>query len=82
MAIKIFDPEIMSTMIGKDNIIIRPKGNPPLRTYDTNVLTDLAGRVQYMKGSRIALQVYKNDLSKSGTKLISFLKKEYHLENE
>ena len=82
ITIKIFDPETMSTMIGKDNIIIRPKGNPPLRTYDRNLLTDLAGRVQYMKTTRIALQVYKHDLTKSGTKLISFLKKEYHLENE
>jgi hypothetical protein len=82
MIIKIFDPETMSTMIGKDNIIIRPKGNPPLRTYDTNLLTDLAGRVQYMKTTRIALKVFKNNLMQSGTKLISFLKKEYHLENE
>ncbi len=72
----------MSTMIGKDNIIIRPKGNPPLRTYDTNLLTDLAGRVQYMKTTRIALKVFKNNLMQSGTKLISFLKKKYHLENE
>jgi hypothetical protein len=79
-AIKIFDPETMSTTIGKDNIIIRPKGNPPLRTYDTNLLTDMAGRLQYMKTTRIALQVYKNDLTKSGNKLISFLKQEYHLE--
>ncbi|MEJ7823707.1 MAG: hypothetical protein WKF85_15395, partial [Chitinophagaceae bacterium] len=82
LTIKIFDPEIMATMIGKDNSISRPEGNPPLRTYDTNLLTDLAGRLQYMKTTRISLQVYKHDLTKSGTKLISFLKKGYHLENE
>ncbi len=79
MTIKIFDPETMSNMIGKDIIITRPKGNPPLRTYDTNLLRDLAGRVHYMKSSRLALLGYKNDLMQSGTKLISFLKKEYHL---
>jgi hypothetical protein len=82
MTIKIFDPETMSTMIGKDIIITRPKGNPPLRTYDKNLLTDLAGRVHFMKSSRLTLLGYKNDLLKSGNKLIAFLKKVYHLENE
>jgi hypothetical protein len=79
MAIKAFDPEVMATMIGKDNIITRPKGNPLLRTDDQNLLTDLAGWVQYMKTSRIALRTYKNDLMQSGTELISFLEQEYHL---
>ena len=72
LTIKIFDPEIMSTMIGKDIIITRPKGNPPLRIDDTSLLTDLAGRVHYMKSSRLALLGYKNDLMQSGAKLISF----------
>jgi hypothetical protein len=80
LAIKIFDPETMSSMLGKDGSITRPKANPPLRTYDTKLLTDLAGWVQYMKSSRMGLRVYKNDLMQSGTKLISFLKKEYDIE--
>ncbi len=79
LAIKIFDPETMSSMLGKDNSITKPNGNPSLRTYDTKLLTDLAGWIHYMKSSRMGLRVYKNDLMQSGTKLISFLKKEYHL---
>ncbi len=79
LTIKILNPETISTMISKDIIITRPKGNPPLRTYDKNLLTDLAGRVHFMKSSRLALLGYKKNLIKSGNKLIVFLKKEYHL---
>ncbi|MEO7263469.1 MAG: hypothetical protein ABIW38_01090 [Ferruginibacter sp.] len=78
-AVKIFDPVVFKNMSG--NIIIqRLNSHPKLLTYNTILLKEFAGKVQYLNGSRIRQSQLKNDIIKSALSLIIFIKKEYHLE--
>ena len=79
MAIHIFDPEVFNSMVSVEDSIIMPLNNPPLRTLDANLLTDIAGWVQYMKSSRTGLANEKANLKKIAEELIMQIKKEYHL---
>jgi hypothetical protein len=79
MAIHIFDPEVFNSMVSAEDSIIMPLNNPPLRTYDPDLLTDVAGWVQYMKSSRTGLATEKENLKKIAEKLIVLIKKDFHL---
>ena len=80
MAIRVFDPEVFNSMVNEqDNIIMPVTNNPPLRTSDPNLLTDIAGWVQYMKSSRTGLANQKADLKKIAEELITLIAQEFHL---
>ena len=78
MAIRIFDPEVFNSMVSAEDSIIMPLNNPPLRTYDPDLLTDIAGWVQYMKSSRTGLATEKENLKKIAAELIVLIKKYFH----
>jgi hypothetical protein len=77
-AVKIFDPVVFKNM-SASLIIQRLKNNPELLTTDHVLLTEFAGKVQYLNGSRIRQLNMKADIRKSALSLIELLKKEYHL---
>ncbi len=80
MAIRVFDPEVFNSMVSEqDNIIMPVKNNPPLRTSDPDLLTDIAGWAQYMKSSRTGLRTQKTELKKIAEELIALISKEFHL---
>ena len=79
MAISVFHPAIFDAVVGNDNVIKKPTGNPALLTYDRQVLLKMAGMVSYSKNSRLALANAEVEMKVAATELISLLKKEYNL---
>jgi hypothetical protein len=75
----IFDPYVFDKMLDDDNIIHKPAGNPPLRSYDASLHRDLAYRIHQLKGSNRILFTRLSQLHKKATGIIAFLEKEYHL---
>jgi hypothetical protein len=75
----IFNPYIFDKMLDDDNIIHKPVGNPPLRSYDASLHQDLAYRIHQLKGSNRILYTRLTQLHKKATVIIAFLQKEYHL---
>jgi len=77
-AVKIFDPIVFKNM-SRTLIVHRPNNNPKLLTTDHALLTEFAGKVQYLNGSRIRQLNMKEDIRKSALSLIELLKREYSL---
>ena len=80
IAIGVFHPVIFDGVVGNDNIVHRPDGNPALLTYDKQSLLRMAGIVSYSKNSRLALAKAELEMNEAAKELITLLKKEYHLE--
>ena len=78
LAVKIFDPIVFKNM-SRTLIVQRLNNNPKLLTTDRVLLTEFAGKVQYLNGSRIRQFNMKEDIRKSALSLIELLKKEYSL---
>jgi hypothetical protein len=76
---QIFDPYVFDKMLDDNNIIHKPAGNPPLRSYDASLHQDLAYRIHQLKGSNRILFTRLSQLHKKATGIIAFLEKEYHL---
>ncbi|MEJ8841763.1 hypothetical protein WG954_05160 [Lacibacter sp. H375] len=76
----IFDPYVFDKMLDDDNIIHKPAGNPPLRSYDASLHKDLAYRIHQLKGSNRILDTRLTQLREKAVRIIAFLQKEYHLE--
>jgi hypothetical protein len=77
-AVKIFDPIVFKNM-SRTLIVQRLNNNPKLLTTDHALLTEFAGKVQYLNGSRIRQFNMKEDIRKSALSLIELLKREYSL---
>ena len=77
-AVKIFDPVVFKNM-SRTLIVQRLNNSPKLLTTDHVLLTEFAGKVQYLNGSRIRQLNMKEDIRKSALSLIELLKKEYSL---
>ena len=75
----IFDPYVFDKMLDDNNIINKPAGNPPLRSYDAALHQDLAYRIHQLKGSNRILFTRVTLLSEKAARIIAFLQKEYHL---
>ncbi|MEJ8817269.1 hypothetical protein [Lacibacter sp. H407] len=76
----IFDPYVFDKMLDDNNIIHKPAGNPPLRSYDASLHKDLAYRIHQLKGSNRILDTRLTQLHAKAAGIISFLQKAYHLE--
>jgi hypothetical protein len=76
---QIFDPYVFDKMLDDNNIISKPSGNPPLRSYNASLHQDLAYRIHQLKGSNRILYTRLTQLYKKAAEIISFLQKEYHL---
>ena len=80
IAAKLLDPVILRRQEANKGIIERSNYNPALRTYDIEMLKDMAFHTVYMNGSRRSKLLLFEKLKKSAEKLNDYLKKEYHLE--
>lgn len=76
---KVFDPEILIRQETNRGEIIRSNYNPSLRTYDSELLKELAFHAVQMNGSRRSkLQLFEK-LKVSAENLDKYLNKEYKL---
>jgi hypothetical protein len=76
---KLFDGNVLETMI-QGMEIIRPTGNPPLRSTDKNLILDLTYFLHQYKTSSIVIIARMQTLKQSATEAMQFLQKEYHLQ--
>ena len=80
MAGKILDPVILRRQETENGIIVRSDNNPSLRTYDSEILKELAFHTLHMNGSRRSKLLLFEKLKKSAEDLNEYLIKEYHLD--
>jgi hypothetical protein len=75
---KLFDGQVLETMIhGME--IIRPAGNPPLRTTDKNIISDLTYFLHQYKSTSVVVIVRLQTVKKKAIETLQFLQREYHL---
>jgi len=79
VASKIFDPMIFRQNENADGIIIRGSNNPPLRTYDAELIKQLGIYIVYINGSRRSITRVLENIRKKGEALIIYLQDRYHL---
>ncbi|RXK60816.1 hypothetical protein ESA94_10165 [Lacibacter luteus] len=79
LVLRIFNPYVFDKMLDDDNIIHKPAGNPPLRSYDASLHQDLAYRFHQLKGSNRILFTRLTLLHQKASAIITFLQNEYHL---
>ena len=75
---KIYDPFVFDAMVDSRGIH-RIENNPPLRSYDPELLKELAHKIHQIKGSNVLILNRLKNVEKMATNLIVLLKKEYHL---
>jgi len=76
---EMYDPFVFDNMI-RDSKIIRPNGNPPLRSYDTKIHKDLAFYIGEIKGSDHLMIIRLQNLETKAENAIAFLQNEYNLD--
>jgi hypothetical protein len=79
IAARILDPAILRANESEEGKISRSNNNPVLRTYDPELLKEMAFHVLQMNGSRRSKIALLNNMKKSGLELIQFLKDKYHI---
>ncbi len=77
---KVVDPAIFRRQENPDGSINRSTDNPPLLTYDRNLLKQMEFAVVQMNGSRRGLIPIMEKIKQSAVDLIKYLEKTYHLE--
>ena len=80
IAAKILDPVILRRQEAVNGDIERSIDNPSLRTYDIEMLKEMAFHTLHMNGTRRSRLLLFEKLKKSAEELNDYLKKEYHLE--
>jgi len=75
-----FDPVILRRQEADNGNIERSNNNPSLRTYDTEMLKEMAFHTVHMNGSRRSKLLLFEKLKKSAEELNDYLKNEYRLE--
>lgn len=76
---KLYDANILETMI-RGMEIIRPPGNPVLRTTDRNLILDLTYYLHQYKTTSVVIIARLQTLNQKALETMQFLQKEYHLE--
>jgi hypothetical protein len=79
IAAKILDPAILRRQEADNGNIERSIDNPSLRTYDIEMLKEMAFHTLHMNGTRRSRLLLFEKLKKSAEELNEYLKKEYHL---
>ncbi len=82
VAAKIVDAGILRRQENNQSEILRSTDNPPLLTYNRELLKELEFHTLQMNGSRRSKIGMLEGLKKSAAELISYLKKEYDLREE
>ncbi len=80
IASKILDPAILRRQEADNGTIERSNDNATLRTYDSEMLKEMAFHTVHMNGSRRSKLLLFEKLKKSAETLNDYLKKEYHIE--
>ena len=75
---RLFDGNVLETMISGMEII-RPSGNPALRSTDKNLILDLTYFLHQYKTSSIVIITRLQLVKQKATETILFLQEEYHL---
>jgi hypothetical protein len=75
---KLFDVKVFQEMM-KNNSIIAPPGNPSLRSYDPDLLNELAMKLHYWKRTSLSALDRLYGLKGNAEKLARLIKKEYSL---
>lgn len=75
---RMFNPFVFDKMVSIEGIS-RPVNHPPLRSYDPGIRQDLAYHIHQIKGSTFLIESRLETLNDKAMKIITFLKKEYHL---
>ncbi len=76
---KIFDAQVWNDMVDGNAVITRPVGNPDLITSDMKLINDFTLQVITLKTAYRITNSYIVSALQSAESLVSFLKKEYHL---
>jgi len=79
IASRIFDPVIFTSMEMKNGEIARTEQNPPLQSYDPNLIKQLSVFAVYMNGSGRGIIQQITELKHKGELMIDYLQKVYHL---
>jgi len=79
MATEVFHPLQFSSIVGVDNVVVRPPGNPALLTYEPKVLLRIAGMISYITNTKLGLLKAEVEMKKDAIELTKLIKKEYHL---
>jgi hypothetical protein len=80
IAAKILDPAILRRQEADNGDIERSIDNPSLRTYDIEMLKEMAFHTLHMNGTRRSRVLLFEKLKKSAAELITYLKNKYHLD--
>jgi hypothetical protein len=76
----IFDPAVFISMETKNGEIARTDQNPPLQSYDPNLIKQLSIFAVYMNGSGRGILRVAEELKRKGEIIMDYLQKEYHLQ--
>jgi len=76
----IFDPAVFISMETKNGEIARTDQNPPLQSYDPNLIKQLSIFAVYMNGSGRGILRVAEELKRKGGIIMDYLQKEYHLQ--
>ena len=80
IASRIFDPAVFISMETKNGEIARTDQNPPLQSYDPNLIKQLSIFAVYMNGSGRGILRVAEELKRKGGIIMDYLQKEYHLQ--
>ena len=80
-AIKIFNGRIFNEQHDSENIALykKPQGNPPLVTYDLQLINEFIVSAQYLKSVIKGIRARQENTRNIAERLLVFLQKEYHL---
>ena len=76
---QIFDVQVFNSMIKSYPEIIMPAGNPPLLNNNPTLINEFLMRAHFAKRNKLANKNALISLKEKATKLITQIKKEYHL---
>ncbi len=75
---RMYDPFVFDKMVTGFNIV-KPTGNPPLRSYDRNIQEDIAFYINEIKGSDYLVISRLQILETKAENTIAFLQKAYNI---
>jgi hypothetical protein len=76
---KMFDNRVFENMLSGLNFN-RPQNNPPLLTYDKNIINEFCNQVHFRKNSNFYFITVAGKLLSEARQTLELIKKEYHME--
>ena len=79
IASQVFNGTVFNAMIDDYDIVTKPVNNPPLFNAGATAINELINQSQYLKKVDMNQIKKARELNNLATKLISLIRKEYHL---